>query len=144
MTVFGDARRVPTDIGGGQSLIFSGRSDAGGPRQAWPLRPLFVLDFARQRAQVNIGSVCRGTPMEESMPLTRSNEKILTTMMGVKFLMRDGKTEVACRAARELLRYRFGSSDRGGDGETFKLHREAIDKAATHQYHAAILEHNTA
>ena len=36
------------------------------------------------------------------MPLTRSNEKILITMMGVKFLMRDGKTEVACRAAREL------------------------------------------
>jgi len=54
MTVFGDARRVPTDTGGGQAPNFSGRSDAGGPREAWPLRPLFALDFARQRAQVHI------------------------------------------------------------------------------------------
>src|SRR5258708_34394001 len=81
--------------------------------------------------------------MEESMPLTRRNEKILTTMMGVKFLMRDGKTEVACRAARELLRYRFGSSDRGGDGETFKLHREAIEKAASDKYAAGMVDPHT-
>jgi hypothetical protein len=78
--------------------------------------------------------------MEESMPLTRGNEQILTTMMGVKFLMRDGNGEVACRAAREMLRYRFGSSDRDGDGETFRLHREAIEKAASDKYDAGMVE----
>jgi hypothetical protein len=57
--------------------------------------------------------------------------------------MRDGKTEVACEAARELLRYRFGSSDRGGDGETFKLHREAIEKAASDKYDAGMVEPHT-
>jgi hypothetical protein len=81
--------------------------------------------------------------MEESMPLTRSNEHILTTMMGVKFLMRDGKAEVACRAAREMLRYRFGSSDGDGDGETFRLHREAIEKAASDKYDAGMVEPQT-
>jgi Protein of unknown function (DUF1488) len=75
------------------------------------------------------------------MPLTRSNEQILTTMMGVKFLMRDGNAEVACRAAREMLRYRFGSSD--GDGETFRLHREAIEKAASDKYDAGMVEPQT-
>ena len=77
------------------------------------------------------------------MPLTRSNEQILTTMMGVKFLMHDGKAEVACRAAREMLRYRFGSSDRDGDGETFRIHREAIEKAASDKYDAGIVEPHT-
>ena len=77
------------------------------------------------------------------MPLTRSNEHILTTMMGVKFLMRDGKSEVSCRAARELLRHRFGSSDRDGDGEAFKLHREAIEKAASDKYDAGMVEPHT-
>jgi hypothetical protein len=81
--------------------------------------------------------------MEEPMPLTRSNERILTTMMGVKFLMRDGEAEVACRAARELLRYRFGSSDPDGDGETFMLHREAIEKAASDKYDAGMVEPHT-
>ncbi len=57
--------------------------------------------------------------------------------------MRDGKTEVACRAARELLRYGFGSSDSGGDGETFKLHREAIEKAASDKYDAGMVEPHT-
>jgi hypothetical protein len=75
--------------------------------------------------------------------LTRSNEQTLTTMMGVKFLMRDGKAEVACRAAREMLRYRFGSSDRDGDGETFRIHREAIEKAASDKYDAGIVEPHT-
>jgi Protein of unknown function (DUF1488) len=77
------------------------------------------------------------------MPLTRSNEQILTTMMGVKFLMRDGNAEVACRAAREMLRYRFGSSDGDGDGETFRLHREAIEKAASDKYDAGMVEPQT-
>ena len=77
------------------------------------------------------------------MPLARSNEQILTTMMGVKFLMRDGEVEVACRATRELLRYRFGSSDPDGDGETFKLHREAIEKVASDKYDAGMLEPHT-
>jgi hypothetical protein len=75
------------------------------------------------------------------MPLTRSKEQILTTMMGVKFLMCDGTTEVACRAARELLRFRFGSSD--CDGETFELHREAIEKAASDKYDAGMVEPHT-
>ena len=77
------------------------------------------------------------------MPLTRSNEQILTTMMGVEFLMCDGETEVACRATRELLRYRFGSSDCDGDGATFKLHREAIEKAASDKYDAGMVEPHT-
>ena len=77
------------------------------------------------------------------MPLTRSKEHILTTMMGVKFLMRDGKAEVSCRAARQLLRHRFGSSDRVGDAETFKLHREAIEKAASDKYDAGMVEPHT-
>lgn len=38
------------------------------------------------------------------MPLKRKGDQILTTMLGVKFLMADGDIEVACRADRELLR----------------------------------------
>jgi hypothetical protein len=56
------------------------------------------------------------------MPLSRS--KGVTTMFWVKFLMRDGETEVACRAARELLRYTFDRKDRGGRG-TFNIPRLA-------------------
>jgi hypothetical protein len=74
------------------------------------------------------------------MPLTRSKEEILVTMMGVKFLMHDGKTEVACRASRELLRHRFGSSDRHSDGEMFKIHRGAIEKVASDKFDAGMLE----
>jgi hypothetical protein len=60
-----------------------------------------------------------------------------------EFLMHDGESEIACRASRELLRHRFGSSDPDGDGETFKLHREAIEKAASDKYDAGILEPHT-
>jgi hypothetical protein len=74
------------------------------------------------------------------MPLTRSKEQVLTTMMGVKFLMRDGDSEVACGAARELLRYRFGSRDRNGDEERFKHHRQEIEKAASNKYDAGMIE----
>jgi hypothetical protein len=77
------------------------------------------------------------------MPLTRSKEQVLTTMLGVKFLMRDGETEVACRAARELLRYTFDSRDRSGDEERFKLHRQAIEKAASRKYDAGKIEAHT-
>jgi Protein of unknown function (DUF1488) len=77
------------------------------------------------------------------MPLVRSKEEVLTTMMGVKFLMRDGDMEVACRAAREMLRFRFDSSDRDGDEKAFELHREAIEKAASDKYDAGIVEPHT-
>jgi Protein of unknown function (DUF1488) len=80
---------------------------------------------------------------EKSMPLTRSKDQVLTTMMGVKFLMCDGDMEVACRAERELLRYRFGSRDRDSDEESFKLHREAIEKAASDKYDAGMTEAHT-
>jgi hypothetical protein len=75
--------------------------------------------------------------------LTRSKERVLTTMLGVKFLMRDGETEVACRAERELLRYRFGSTDRAGDEDRFKLHREAIEEAVSIKYDAGMIEAHT-
>jgi len=74
------------------------------------------------------------------MPLTRSTEQILVTMMGVKFLMHDGKTEVACRVSRELLRYKFGSSNRHADGEMFTIYRDAIEKTASDKYDAGMLE----
>lgn len=77
------------------------------------------------------------------MPLTRSSEEVLTTMMGVKFLMRDGDREVACRAARELLRYRYGSADLDGDKKAFELHREAIEKAASEKFDAGMIEPHT-
>jgi hypothetical protein len=78
--------------------------------------------------------------VEESMPLTPGKEQVLTTMMGVKFLMRDGDLEVACRAARGLLRYRFGSRDSDGDEDKFKLHRQEIESAASNKYDAGKLE----
>ena len=77
------------------------------------------------------------------MPLMRGKEEVLTTMMGVKFLMREGDREVACRASREMLRYRFGSRDRNSDEQAFKLHREAIEKAASDKFDARMLESHT-
>jgi hypothetical protein len=77
------------------------------------------------------------------MPLVRSKEEVLTTMMGVKFLMRDSDREVACRAARELLRFRFDSRDGDGDKKAFELHREAIEKAASDKYDAGMVEPRT-
>jgi Protein of unknown function (DUF1488) len=83
------------------------------------------------------------TAVEESMPLTRGSERVLTTMMGVKFLMCDGVTDVACRAGRELLRFRFGSRDREGDEARFKLYRHAIERAASDKYDAGLIEKHT-
>jgi hypothetical protein len=74
------------------------------------------------------------------MPLMRSKEEFIVTMLGVKFLMRDGTTEVACRAARELLRFTLGSRNRQEDGEMFKNHRDAIEQAASDKYDADMLE----
>jgi hypothetical protein len=59
---------------------------------------------------------------------------------GCQVSMRDGDSEVACRAARELLRYRFGSRDRCGDEVRFKLHRQVIEKAASNKYDAGMIE----
>ena len=75
------------------------------------------------------------------MPLRRSKEQILSTMNGVKFLMEDGSTEVPCRASLELLAERFGSKgDPNANEMTFRLHRDAIEQAASDKYDAGGLE----
>jgi hypothetical protein len=75
------------------------------------------------------------------MPLTRSKEQILVTMNGVRFLMADGATEVPCRAARELLEDRFGSNgDPAEDEKAFRMHRIAIEQAASDKYDAGQVE----
>ena len=75
------------------------------------------------------------------MPLRRSKEQILSTMNGVKFLMADGPTEVPCRATPELLADRFGSNgEYNGDEEVFRLHRLAIEQAASDKYDAGEIE----
>lgn len=61
-------------------------------------------------------------------------------MLGVKFLMVDGDTEVACRADRQLLRNYFGSIDRNSDADAFKLHQAEIEQAASNKYDAGELE----
>jgi hypothetical protein len=38
-----------------------------------------------------------------------------------------------------MLRYRFGSGDREGDERAFKLHREAIEQAASDKFDAGIV-----
>jgi hypothetical protein len=75
------------------------------------------------------------------MPLRRSKEQILATMNGIKFLMQDGPTEVPCRATPELLADRFGSNGEcNGDEEVFRLHRLAIEQAASDKYDAGRIE----
>lgn len=65
----------------------------------------------------------------------------MVTMNGVKFLMADGSTEVPCRASRELLGERFDSNgDPSGDERAFRLHREAIEQAASDKYDAGQIE----
>ncbi len=61
-------------------------------------------------------------------------------MLGVKFLMTDGKSEVACRVDQRVLRYLFGSSDADGDVAAFQLHREEIESAASQKYDAGQIE----
>jgi hypothetical protein len=76
-----------------------------------------------------------------TMPLARSKEQILITMNGVRFLMADGATEVPCRAARELLEDRFGSNgDQAEDEKAFRMHRAAIEQAASDKYDAGQVE----
>jgi hypothetical protein len=75
------------------------------------------------------------------MPLRRSREDILVTMNGVRFLMRDGETEVTCRAASELLAERFGSNGEPNDNErVFLVNRVAIEQAASRKYDAGEIE----
>ena len=75
------------------------------------------------------------------MPLTRSREKTLTTMNGVKFLMQDGQTEVPCRATPELLVEKFGSNGELSENERiFQLNRHAIERAASTKYDAGKVE----
>jgi len=78
---------------------------------------------------------------EKTMPLRRSKEQVLSTMNGVKFLMEDGETEVPCRATQDLLGDRFGSQgDPDANEMTFRLHRDAIEQAASDKYDAGLLE----
>lgn len=74
------------------------------------------------------------------MPLKRTSDQTLTTMLGVKFLMINGDVEVSCRADRELLRNRFGSSDRDGDAAVFEQHKKEIEQAASDKYDAGKIE----
>jgi hypothetical protein len=75
------------------------------------------------------------------MPLRRSKEQILATMNGIKFLMQDGPAEVPCRATPELLADRFGSNGKPEDDEeVFRLHRLAIEQAASDKYDAGGIE----
>jgi len=69
------------------------------------------------------------------MPLIRAKEEILTTMNGVKFLMKDGDMEVPCRATLNLLAVRFDSgATPDGHERTFLLHRGAIEQAASAKF----------
>jgi hypothetical protein len=74
------------------------------------------------------------------MPLKRKSDWILVTMLGVKFLMKDGEVEVACRADRNLLRNRYGSMDRDGDVVAFQQHKREIEQAASDKYDAGNTE----
>lgn len=75
------------------------------------------------------------------MPLTRSREKTLSTINGVKFLMADGGTEVPCNATPELLAERFGSNGQPEENEkAFQLNRVAIEEAASNKYDAGEIE----
>lgn len=65
------------------------------------------------------------------MPLSLAREEVLTTMNGVKFLMRDRGMEVPCRATLDLLADRFDSNGTlNGQEQAFLLHRDAIEAAS--------------
>ena len=75
------------------------------------------------------------------MPLSRAKEEILTTMNGVKFLMKDGEMEVPCRATPDLLADRFDSpATPDGHEQTFRLHRGAIEQAASDKFDEGNIE----
>jgi len=77
------------------------------------------------------------------MPLKRKSDRVLTTMLGVKFLMENGVVEVSCRADRELLRYRFGSRDESSDAIVFARYHKEIEQAASEKYDAGKIEPHT-
>ncbi len=71
------------------------------------------------------------------MPLTRGREDVAATMNGVRFVMFDGPTEVACRAESDLLRDLYGSSGEGSSDVTaFNKYRSVIEQAASAKYDA--------
>jgi len=74
------------------------------------------------------------------MPLRRKLDRILPTMLGVKFLMTEGELEVACRINKDVLRYRFGSGDSESDVAVFLRHRDEIERAASEKYDAGKIE----
>ena len=76
------------------------------------------------------------------MPLSRAREEILTTMNGVKFLMKDKEEmEVPCRATLDLLTDRFDSGDTpNGQEQAFLLHRCAIEQAASAKFDEGDIE----
>jgi hypothetical protein len=75
------------------------------------------------------------------MPLSRAREEVLTTMNGVKFLMRDGGMEVPCRATLDLLADRFDSNGTlNGQEQAFLLHRDAIEQAASAKFDEGNIE----
>jgi hypothetical protein len=60
------------------------------------------------------------------MSLMRRRNEFVITVNGVEFLIHDGLREVACRAALELLRNRFGSNDRDRDELAFAARLKAL------------------
>ena len=74
------------------------------------------------------------------MALIRGRQDFLVTVNGVEFLMRDGVREVTCRAALELLRHRFGSSDDRSDEAAFVRNRDTIETIASDKYNAGRIE----
>lgn len=74
------------------------------------------------------------------MSLVRRRQEFVSTVNGVEFLMHDGVRDVACRAAVELLRNRFGSHDHIGDEQVFACNREAIESVARDKYRAGRTE----
>jgi hypothetical protein len=75
------------------------------------------------------------------MPLTRGREDFVATMNGVRFVMTDGTTEVACRAASAMLREHYGSEGEGvADAAAFRDNRSAIERAASEKYDAGNMD----
>ena len=58
-------------------------------------------------------------------------------------MMTDGESEVACRINKDVLRYRFGSSDPDSDMAVFRVHRNEIELAASEKYDAGKIEYSS-
>ena len=79
--------------------------------------------------------------METTVPLSRVKEEVLTTINGVKFLMKDKGIEVPCRATLALLADRFDSgATTNGHEQAFLLHRVAIEQAASVKFDEGNIE----